>query len=362
MTGRVYVGYGDLTRVDILDASNTLVSSVTIGVVSNAHGLALAHRLYVTRGLRQHGKLVVVDTTTNSVIKTIRVGDSPSQVAVNRTTNLIYVANPGSNSMSVISGRTNKVVATIDANTLGLSFFRPYVVAVNERTNKVYCNAGIGDFGVSPLVEIDGLTRQITRRFQFSGALGTGISVDQRLGRIYVPLSTGDSGNLAVILDKELLLNASLEEPSAASDSFPRSWRTANLDALSGDSRMFDPFEGGLSFHITGAGGVSKRIAQDIFVSGPAGAVLHFEGFSKAVGASETGGPYAIVFNVYYDDGTQRTVHRQFSRGTHDWERQFGRVVAAKPFSRLSYRIDYVDQTGQAFFDALHVWMDAPTP
>jgi YVTN family beta-propeller protein len=352
-TGLVYVGITLLNRVDIFDASGTLVSSATMGWPSQLAINPQAHRLYVTR--RDENVLNVLDTTTNNSVASIPLGDFPGGIAVNRATNRIYVGN-GFDSISVIDGVTNTIVATIDQDSLGSYLFNPASLAVNERTNKLYTPAGPT---FARLLEIDGSTLQITRRFPVADrAYIFGVGVDPRLGRTY---SVIDLGNVAVYLDKELLFNPSFEQNSRGTSPFPQGWRRQNLDAVL-DLRSSDCYDGARSFRVTGASGVTKRIGQDISVSGPAGAVLHFEAFSKAAGASETGGPYAIVFNVYYDDGAQRTVHRQFSRGTHDWERQFGRVVAAKPFSRLSYRIDYADQAGEAWFDALHVWMDAPTP
>jgi YVTN family beta-propeller protein len=49
-----------------------------------------------------------------TVIATIDVGVNPIGVAVNPTTNRIYVANDGDNTVSVIDGTTNTVIDTID--------------------------------------------------------------------------------------------------------------------------------------------------------------------------------------------------------------------------------------------------------
>ena len=46
----------------------------------------------------------------------ITVGKSPRAIAVDPTTNKIYVANSGSNSISVIDGTINDVVATVTFN------------------------------------------------------------------------------------------------------------------------------------------------------------------------------------------------------------------------------------------------------
>src|SRR5258708_1369546 len=79
----------------------------------------------------------------NTTSKTIPVGNSPDAVAVNATTNTIYVANSHSNSVSVIDGATNTVTATIAVGTL------PKGVAVDPATNTVYVtNAGSNSVSV----------------------------------------------------------------------------------------------------------------------------------------------------------------------------------------------------------------------
>src|ERR1039457_3522191 len=65
------------------------------------------------------------------VIGTVAVGVSPGAIAVNPVQNKIYVANNGSNSVTVIDGRTN---ATTTVN-VGMG---PFAIAVNPVTNKVY--------------------------------------------------------------------------------------------------------------------------------------------------------------------------------------------------------------------------------
>ena len=51
---------------------------------------------------------------------------------INPSTNIAYVANNVDNTVSVIDGKTNRVIATI---TVGKS---PYAVSVNPSTNIVY--------------------------------------------------------------------------------------------------------------------------------------------------------------------------------------------------------------------------------
>jgi YVTN family beta-propeller protein len=55
----------------------------------------------------------VISGRTNKTIATIALGRRSVGIAVNPRTNVIYVTNYVSNTLSVISGRTNKVTATI---------------------------------------------------------------------------------------------------------------------------------------------------------------------------------------------------------------------------------------------------------
>jgi len=63
---------------------------------------------------------------------TITVGTVPKFVAVNQTTNRIYVSNLISNNVSVIDGTTNTVNATVPVGN------SPEVLDVNSVTNMVY--------------------------------------------------------------------------------------------------------------------------------------------------------------------------------------------------------------------------------
>jgi YVTN family beta-propeller protein len=57
---------------------------------------------------------------------------NPFGIAVNPTTNTIYVADFGSNTVSVINGSSNTVVTTIAVGT------QPTGIAVNEVINTIY--------------------------------------------------------------------------------------------------------------------------------------------------------------------------------------------------------------------------------
>jgi YVTN family beta-propeller protein len=105
----------------------------------------------------------VMDGETDKLLADIKVGSNPESVSIRPDKNLIYAANAGSNTVSVIDGATNRVVSNI---TVGL---KPTDVAtdtveegldsivfvvnadsdnlsvINGRVNKVISNISVGD-------------------------------------------------------------------------------------------------------------------------------------------------------------------------------------------------------------------------
>ena len=74
----------------------------------------------------------MIDGQLDQVVKTIAVGRSPFNVAVNSKTNLVYVTNQGDKTVSVIDPKTNSIKETIRIDGV------PYYIAVNDITNTVY--------------------------------------------------------------------------------------------------------------------------------------------------------------------------------------------------------------------------------
>jgi len=77
----------------------------------------------------------VIDGATNTVLATVPAGDGAGAVAVNTSTNAIYVANFNDNTVTVIDGLTNTVVTTIIP--AGGSPF-PTGIGVSSLNNSIY--------------------------------------------------------------------------------------------------------------------------------------------------------------------------------------------------------------------------------
>lgn len=140
---------GSVTVID--GATNTVAATVTVGY--GAFDVAVnqtTNQIYVTNNCgsdsrcSSNGSVTVIDGATNTVAATVPVQASPGDLAVNPATNQIYVtnacgsdtgcvtANLGEGTVTVIDGATNTVAATV---TVGLN---PAFVAVNPTTNEIY--------------------------------------------------------------------------------------------------------------------------------------------------------------------------------------------------------------------------------
>jgi len=126
------------------DGGPSVIATITTGLGGRSpQGVAVdpnTNRIYVANS--GSNNVSVIDGASNTVVATVAVGSNPRGVAVNPTTNHIYVTDNFSSNVSVIDGASNTVVATV---AVGMS---PQGVAVNPNTNRIYV-ANWGDDTVS---------------------------------------------------------------------------------------------------------------------------------------------------------------------------------------------------------------------
>jgi YVTN family beta-propeller protein len=79
--------------------------------------------------------LLVVSAAAHYQTVTVPTGRAPVDIVVNQTSNLVYAANAGSRTLTVIDGRTNMVSATVQLA------FEPAALACNQVSNRVYCRS-----------------------------------------------------------------------------------------------------------------------------------------------------------------------------------------------------------------------------
>ena len=139
----------------------------------------LENRIYVANF--NSNTVSVIDGATNTVIATIPVGINPAGVDVNPLTDRIYVANRLSDTVSVIDGVINTVIATVpvgdEAGDAG----------VNIATNAIYTANFNSLDSTEDVTVISGLTNTVIATIIIPGLnLATGIGANPLTNRIYV--------------------------------------------------------------------------------------------------------------------------------------------------------------------------------
>ena len=143
-----------------------------------------------------------------------------------------------------------------------------------------------------------------------------------------------------------LLTNGSFEPNTYA-------WKLNNLSASDVVSTAFAR-DGARSFHFTAGG--QKSISQTISFGGGSARSFVLGGWSRANGATTSGGPIELTATAKYADGSTSTWHVPFARNTHSWayaEQPF--TTAPKSLSSITVAATFANQTGDAYFDALRL-------
>ena len=107
------VGDGGLSLINLV-TGRVIRTFALPGIDPTAVALdAPAHLAYVLDEVTETDNLAIVDTTAGTVVATARVGKWPQDVAVDPTTDTVYTANFGDETVSVIDTTTRRVVDTV---------------------------------------------------------------------------------------------------------------------------------------------------------------------------------------------------------------------------------------------------------
>jgi len=163
---------GSLFIVD--STSNSIVKEIKL----NANPVSVdvnpdTNKIYITTAY-SGDKVLVVDASSYEIIDTLKI-QSPFGVGVHIATNKLFVTSPNSNSVTVIDGKNNKLLSTISLSSVR----NPAKVVVNQSRNKVYI---IGSNGIA-VIDASNLKLK-----ELSGYSSYGISdliVDSLQNKIY---------------------------------------------------------------------------------------------------------------------------------------------------------------------------------
>jgi DNA-binding beta-propeller fold protein YncE len=197
--GEIFLGDGNITVIDGVTNATTTVVDPNAKFPCSLAVNSSTNKVYV----RNWGSanVTVIDGGTNSTA-TVTDPNAPQPqecsgaVAVNPTTNRIYVANGGSSgpgNISVINGATNSTTTVSDPSAAD-----PIAIAINPVTNRVYV-ANNGDLGANHgnVTVIDGNTNAITTITDPRASLPYSIAVDSVTNKVYV--TNAGSENVTVI-------------------------------------------------------------------------------------------------------------------------------------------------------------------
>jgi YVTN family beta-propeller protein len=131
----------------------------------------------------------IKQANADSVIGTITVGTGPYGAIYDPANGYIYTANVFSNSVSVIDGSTNTVIATI-TEPAGQT---PRELAFNSATGNIY----VADVYSNTVSVIDGKTNKLLTTMPTGGTIVDGLAYDSSNGNVYA-VNAG-SGTVSVI-------------------------------------------------------------------------------------------------------------------------------------------------------------------
>jgi YVTN family beta-propeller protein len=136
------------------------------------------NRVYVTN--YHSGSLFIIDTSADKLVNSIKVGRYPVGVEVNPINDKIYVTNIGDNTVSVIDGKKNQIIRTITVNPILKPYFKdndPLVnipgpefplitsfVSIDLATNMVY----VTNTASNTISKIDGNNDAVAVRLNFN--------------------------------------------------------------------------------------------------------------------------------------------------------------------------------------------------
>jgi DNA-binding beta-propeller fold protein YncE len=227
----------DNGTVTVIDGATDNTQSVNVGIYPSALDInSAANKIYVANHCgddpncsgHSDGTVTVIDGATLSTTSVPVGGHFPETIAVNSSTNKIYVSGYCNGDPSC-QGEPEGTVSVIDGGTLAYTSvpagFSPETMAVNSVTNKIYVANVCGNDPIcaSPgtVTVIDGATLAFTNVGVGSGPYG--LSLDSTTNRIYVPNSSDATVSVIGWPPATALQFVPLSQPCRAVDTRPGS-------------------------------------------------------------------------------------------------------------------------------------------
>ncbi|MBX7223287.1 MAG: YncE family protein [Blastocatellia bacterium] len=145
-TNLVYLASQQSSAVQIVDGETLEIHpSIELPQGTFYYGMALnpeTNRLYVSDNRDKF--VVVMDLNTKNVLARIPLEGPPSRIAINRTTNRVFVASSFFNSISILDGATNQLLEVFRPDEFP-RFRTPLGIGTHAGINRTYVSFAVGD-------------------------------------------------------------------------------------------------------------------------------------------------------------------------------------------------------------------------
>jgi DNA-binding beta-propeller fold protein YncE len=181
VTHTIYLGTGTALTV-INGATRSVTTTVSLGgFIAGIAVDATTNKVYVsdTSVNGSAAGVYVIDGATNTVAATIPepAGVQVSGIAVDSTTDTVYVANQNQAQVTVINGATNAITTTGSTGT----GTRPVGVAVDQSSDVVWVADAFGT-----VIAINGATNTISSALSLPGGEPVSVAVNEATDTVYV--------------------------------------------------------------------------------------------------------------------------------------------------------------------------------
>jgi len=170
-----------------MNLAGVLATILLAGVATTWTRADATEFVYVTAPLDD--AVMVIDASTDTVLTSVPVADSPIGIAADAVGGRVYVGSTGTGSVSVISIATNAVIGTISVGS------SPMAMAFNPAKRRLYVADSEG------IAVIDAATQSVVDRIADVKAAGycDSVAVNHAGDRLYVVGQGQDGGRIWVI-------------------------------------------------------------------------------------------------------------------------------------------------------------------
>ena len=187
VTDKIYVAVPEASNLYVVNGTDdTILSKITLGGYPNAVAVnPITNTIYVSSV--ENDKVYVIDGYTDKVIDQIKAGPVVGDMSIDTNEfggygSIIFIANSGDNSVSILDGTTNKMIGNVTTDEW------PFSISVNPITNRAYIT------GLNNTISVIDYVTDIDHTFSGEliepsievGLAPRGIIVDHNTDKVYV--------------------------------------------------------------------------------------------------------------------------------------------------------------------------------